>query len=159
MSLQEDMIMRSVDFSPLARTLVGYDRISNLLDAASETPADNGYPPYNIERTGENAFRVTLAVAGFARSELDVVQEQNKLTVTGRKADGAEGEQKFLFRGIASRAFKRVFQLADHVKVAGANLENGLLTVELAREVPEAQKPRTIAIETAGPSAMAAKAA
>ncbi len=143
--------MRSTDFSPLLRATVGFDRMMHLLDSASRV--DEGalnYPPYNIEKTGDDAYRITMAVAGFAEDELTVTLHQNQLTIEGKKArDEAEGEQgRFLHRGIATRAFQRNFQLADHIKVSGARLENGLLHVELVREVPESAKPRSISIQS-----------
>lgn len=139
--------MRTIDFSPLYRTIVGFDRLASLIDAASGPDAGAGYPPYNIEQTGEDAYRIDIAVAGFAPDEIDIEVRDNVLTVSGRKAP-AEDERNFLYRGIAERAFERRFHLADHVVVRGAGLENGLLSVELVREVPEALKPRKIAIET-----------
>jgi molecular chaperone IbpA len=140
--------MRTFDLNPLYRSTVGFDRMFNLLD--SMTGADGSaqtYPPYNIERTGENAYRVTMAVAGFSDDELSIEAKENTLTVKGIKKTETEDEgSEFLYRGIASRAFERRFQLADHVEVKGASLENGLLHVDLVREIPEAMKPRTIAI-------------
>jgi molecular chaperone IbpA len=140
--------MRTFDLSPLYRSTVGFDRMFNLLD--SMTGADGTaqtYPPYNIERTGENAYRVTMAVAGFGEGELSIEAKENTLTVKGEKKAESEGEgREFLYRGIAARTFERRFQLADHVEVKGASLENGLLHVDLVREIPEAMKPRTIAI-------------
>jgi molecular chaperone IbpA len=140
--------MRTFDLSPLYRSTVGFDRMFNLLD--SMTGADGTaqtYPPYNIERTGENAYRVTMAVAGFGEGELSIEAKENTLTVKGEKKAESEGEgSEFLYRGIAARTFERRFQLADHVEVKGASLENGLLHVDLVREIPEAMKPRTIAI-------------
>jgi molecular chaperone IbpA len=142
--------MRNFDFSPLYRSTVGFDRLFSLLDQYSGL--ENGaptYPPYNIERTGENAYRITIAVAGFGESELSVETRENTLTVRGSKetATKADGEKReVLYQGIAARAFERRFQLADHVQATGASIVNGLLHVDLVREVPEAQKPRTIAI-------------
>jgi molecular chaperone IbpA len=144
--------MRTADFSPLLRATVGFDRMMHLLDAASRVDEQAmNYPPYNIEKTGEDAYRITMAVAGFGEDELDVTLHQNQLTIEGKKArDDQDGEdRRFLHRGIAARAFQRSFQLADHIKVTGARLENGLLHVELVREVPESAKPRSIAIESA----------
>jgi molecular chaperone IbpA len=138
--------MRTIDFSPLYRSVVGFDRLADLLDAAS-TETATGYPPYNIERTGENEYRVTVAVAGFNEPELSVVAKENTLTIRGEK--NAKDEEKrgdVLYQGIAARTFERVFQLADHVQVKGANLKNGLLHVDLVREIPEAKKPRSIPI-------------
>ncbi|MGL6160251.1 Hsp20 family protein [Microbulbifer sp.] len=138
--------MRNLDFSPLYRTAIGFDRMANLLDALTTSEQNQpAYPPYNIELTGEDSYRITMAVAGFEQSELDIQVEQNRLAVSGKKP--AESEQRnFLHRGIAARNFERRFQLADHVKVTDASLANGLLHIELVREIPEAMKPRKIAI-------------
>ena len=138
--------MRTFDLAPLYRSTVGFDRLFSLLDQGIEGGAP-GYPPYNIERTGENEYRVTVAVAGFSEPELSVVAKENTLTIRGEnntKDKGKHGD--VLYQGIAARAFERVFQLADFVQVKGAKLENGLLHVDLAREIPEAKKPRTIPI-------------
>jgi molecular chaperone IbpA len=139
--------MRHFDLSPLYRQTVGFDRLFNLLDQAGAVETASTYPPYNIERTGENAYRVTLAVAGFSRDELAIETRENTLSIKGSKeqAQPTEGRE-LLHQGIAARAFERRFQLADHVVVTGAVSENGLLHIDLVREVPEAQKPRTIAI-------------
>jgi molecular chaperone IbpA len=141
--------MTSFDFTPLFRSTIGFDRLSRLMDQAL---LDEGtsYPPYNIEKTGEDAYRITMAVAGFGEDDLNVVAQENTLTVSG-KAKAAEEKTEFLYRGIAGRAFERRFQLADHIKVVGAQLVNGLLHIDLAREVPEAKRPRTIKIEN-GPA-------
>ncbi|MTI45001.1 molecular chaperone IbpA [Roseibium hamelinense] len=140
--------MRHFDLTPLYRSTVGFDRLFSILDsAASETQS---YPPYNIERTGENAYRITMAVAGFAESDLTVEAKEHVLTVKGEKPTG-DDDREVLYRGIASRAFERRFQLADHVRVDGANLENGLLHIDLVREIPEAMKPRKIEIGNASP--------
>ncbi|HZB39163.1 MAG TPA: Hsp20 family protein [Beijerinckiaceae bacterium] len=139
--------MRHLDFSPLYRSTVGFDRLFDMLDSASRTEASNNWPPYNIERTGEDRYRITMAVAGFAPEEINIVAQGNALLVTGQKKPDEEGVQ-YLHRGIAARAFKQSFDLADHVKVVGAGLENGLLTIELAREIPEAMKPRRIDIRS-----------
>jgi len=139
--------MRTFDLAPLYRSTVGFDRLFSLLDqAAGVDGASNGYPPYNIERTDENAYRITIAVAGFTESELSIEVKENRLTVRGEKQARDEKAGEVLYQGIAARAFERVFQLADFVQVKGANLENGLLHVDLAREIPEAKKPRQIAI-------------
>ena len=140
--------MRSFDLSPLYRSTVGFDRMFNLLDSVGGVDGSSqSYPPYNIERVGENEYRVTMAVAGFGEDELSVEAKENTLTVKGDKKSETEGkEDRFLYRGIAARAFERRFQLADHVDVTGANLKNGLLHIDLVREIPEAAKPRTIAI-------------
>src|SRR4026209_477033 len=139
--------MRTFDLSPLYRSTVGFDRLFSVLD--SLTTADSGaqtYPPYNIERTGENAYRVTMAVAGFGEDDISIETKENTLTVKGEKKAEAAKDNEFLYRGIAPRSFERRFHLADHVEVKGATLENGLLHVDLVREIPEAMKPRTIAI-------------
>jgi molecular chaperone IbpA len=138
--------MRSYDLSPLYRSTVGFDRLFGLLDSVTNGEAQP-YPPYNIERTGENAYRVTMAVAGFGEGDLDIQAKENVLTVKGeKKEEKSEDGREVLYRGIASRAFERRFQLADHVEVTGASLDNGLLHVDLVREIPEAMKPRKIAI-------------
>jgi len=139
--------MRTIDFSPLYRSVVGFDRLASLLETAAADGA-TGYPPYNIERTDENAYRVDIAVAGFRPEELNVEVKENLLTVTGRKAANDE-TRKYLHRGLAERNFERKFQLADYVIVEDANLADGLLSISLKRELPEALKPRTVAI-TAG---------
>jgi molecular chaperone IbpA len=141
--------MTTLDFSPLFRSTVGFDRLSRLMDTALRNDEAGGYPPYNIEALGENAYRVTLAVAGFSPEDLTITSQENVLIVSGKMKQPEENTQ-FLYRGIAGRAFERRFQLADYIKVTGATLVNGLLNIELAREVPEAMKPRTIKIETAG---------
>ena len=140
--------MRTYDFSPLYRSFVGFDRMANLIDAASQQ-ASNGtsYPPYNVAQLSENAYRIELAVAGFAEDELELESHENVLTIMGRKAPSADNDEaEYLHRGIAERGFERRFQLADHVKVEGADLKNGLLVISLKRELPEALKPRKIAI-------------
>ncbi|MCK5746338.1 MAG: Hsp20 family protein [Oricola sp.] len=136
--------MRTFDLTPLYRSTVGFDRVFDLLDTVGKSET-GGYPPYNIERLDENDYRVTLAVAGFAEDELDVELHENTLTVTGSRGDSDEG-RTFLYQGIAGRSFQRRFQLAEHVKVAGASLVNGLLNIELKREIPESAKPRKISI-------------
>lgn len=137
--------MRHLDFSPLYRSTVGFDRLFSMLDSAgSEAPS---YPPYNIERTGENTYRITMAVAGFTDEELSVEAREHVLTIKGEKVE-EESEQEILYRGIASRTFERRFQIAEHVRVEGASLENGLLHVDLIREIPEAMKPRKIEISS-----------
>jgi len=140
--------MTTFDLSPLYRTAIGFDRLADMLTSASRVDS-NGYPPYNIESLGEDRYRITMAVAGFGSDELDIVSEQNTLTISGSKSESAKsekGEREFLYRGIANRSFERRFQLADHVRVAGADLENGLLHIELQRELPERMKPRKIKI-------------
>ena len=138
--------MRHSDFAPFYRSAIGFDRLFQMLDNGFDS--DNGYPPYNIERTGENAYRITMAVAGFTPEELKVEAKESTLTVAGeKKAD--ETERTFLHRGIAARAFERRFQLADYVEVTSASFENGLLNIDLARNLPERMKPRQIAINAA----------
>ena len=152
--------MRHFDLSPFYRSTVGFDRLFNMLDQASSFDAAPTYPPYNIERTGENAYRITIAVAGFAESELSIESRENTLTVKGaREGKAADEGREVLHQGIAARAFERRFQLADHVQVTGASLENGLLHVDLVREVPEAAKPRRIPIGKGGAPMVEAKAA
>nr|AWL99133.1 molecular chaperone [Bradyrhizobium amphicarpaeae] len=144
----EDLTMRSYDLTPFYRSTVGFDRLFSLLDQAGSDGASPGYPPYNIERTGENAYRITVAVSGFARDELSIVAKENTLTIKGEKVANENSKAEVLYRGIAARAFERAFQLADFVQVKDASLENGLLHVDLVREIPEAKKPRQIAINT-----------
>jgi len=141
--------MRTYDLSPLYRSTVGFDRLFTMLDQYAGVEASPTYPPYNIERTGENDYRITVAVAGFAENEIAIETRENTLTIRGSKeAVQKEGADKLemLYQGIAARAFERRFQLADHVQVTGAALQNGLLHLDLVREIPEAQKPRSIAI-------------
>jgi len=144
--------MRTYDLSPLMRATVGFDRLTSLLDTASRVDeATLGYPPYNIEKTGEETYRITMAVAGFGEADLDVTVQENSLVIKAGKAKPeADKGARYLHRGIATRAFERRFDLADHIQVTGARLENGILSIELEREVPEAMKPRSIAIETKG---------
>ena len=141
--------MLNYDFSPFYRSTIGFDHLLSLLDKTAGLDAGAPtYPPYNIERTGENAYRITLAVAGFAESELSVETRENTLTVRGAKgAQQKDGKRETLYQGIAARAFERRFHLADHVSATGATSENGLLHIDLVREVPEAQKPRAIPIQ------------
>jgi len=136
--------MRTFDLTPLYRSTVGFDRVFDLLDAAGKAEC-GGYPPYNIERLDENDYRITLAVAGFGEDDLDIEVRENTLTIKGVRSDAEEG-RSFLYRGIAGRSFERQYQLAEHVKIAGASLVNGLLNIDLQREIPEAKKPRKIAI-------------
>ncbi|MET0172246.1 MAG: Hsp20 family protein [Agrobacterium vaccinii] len=139
--------MRHVDFSPLYRSTVGFDRLFSMLDGLGQPEQAQAYPPYNIERTGENTYRITMAVAGFDENELSIESRANVLTVKAEKAEDTKGnEGEFLYRGIAKRAFERRFQLADHVEVQNASLKNGLLHIDLFRNIPEAMKPRRIAI-------------
>lgn len=151
MLLEEDMTMRTYDLTPLFRSTIGFDRLNGLLDAAFGEDGSNGYPPYNIEKVGEDAYRITMAVAGFAEKDLSIVAQESVLVIAGRLQGESNGNGeggRFLHRGIAARAFERKFSLADHIKVTGASLVNGLLHVELVREVPEAMKPRQIKIAT-----------
>jgi len=152
--------MRTLDLSPLYRSTVGFDRFGSMLDQLLSGDATApGYPPYNIEKTGEDAYRISLAVAGFGEGDLNIEVNNQTLTVTAKKRETAEDNAKsFLYRGIAERGFERRFQLADHMKVTGAALENGLLHVDLMREVPEALKPRTIAITGNGRKAQTIEA-
>jgi molecular chaperone IbpA len=143
--------MRTFDFSPLYRSVVGFDRVADLLDAATRE-AGAGYPPYNIERTGENAYRIEIAVAGFKPEDLAIEVKENLLTVQGRKVANDEAK-RYLHRGLAERNFERRFQLADYVVVTEAKLSDGLLSIALQREIPEALKPRRIEIATAAPTA------
>jgi molecular chaperone IbpA len=143
--------MTAFDFSPLFRSTIGFDRLTRLADAAARADGAATYPPYNIEKTGDESYRLSMAVAGFGAADLDIQVQENALLVTG-KAKKEEDSAQYLHRGIARRAFERRFQLADHIKVVGASLDNGLLHVELAREVPEAAKPRTIQIGTGAPA-------
>ena len=152
--------MRTFDLAPLYRSTVGFDRLFSMLDQVSGFDAGSTYPPYNIERTGENAYRITLAVAGFAENDISIEAKQNTLTIKGEKqAKTDEKKGEVLYQGIAARSFERVFQLAEHVEVKGASLENGLLHVDLVREVPEAAKPRQIRIANSDAKALDAKAA
>ena len=145
--------MRHVDFSPLYRSTVGFDRLFTMLDSLAQPDQGQTYPPYNIERTGDNAYRITMAVAGFSEDELSIEAREHTLTVKGEKADDTSDAGEFLYRGIAKRAFERRFQLADHVEVRGASLKNGLLHIDLLREIPEAMKPRRISIQASPASA------
>jgi molecular chaperone IbpA len=146
--------MRTFDFSPLYRSTVGFDRLFDMLDQATRVEPMTNWPPYNIEKAGDDQYRITMAVAGFSADEIELTQHESTLFVTGQKKSSDE-EKLYLHRGIATRAFKQTFNLADHVKVEGATLENGLLTVELVREVPEELKPRRIEIAKGGQPALA----
>jgi len=136
--------MRTLDLTPLWRSTVGFDRLADLLDESTRWVGEDNYPPYNIERTGEDHYQVSLALAGFKPDEITITAEQNVLTVEGRKAD--KGEHQYLYQGISARPFRRHFNLADYVQVKGASFDGGLLKIELVREIPEAMKPRRIAI-------------
>jgi len=146
--------MTTFDFSPLFRTAIGFDRMARLADTAAAGAEAPGYPPYNIEKTGDDSYRLTMAVAGFAPCDLDITVKDNTLLVSGRVTAEGQGNE-VLYRGIAARAFERRFVLADHMVVEGADLRDGLLHVGLKRVVPEALKPRKIAIGGAGPTAIA----
>ena len=138
--------MRTFDPTPLWRSTVGFDRLFDLIDSSLSVAGDDNYPPYNIERTGEDIYRISLALAGFTSEEVTVTAEQNMLTVEGRK--GEKSEHQYLYQGISSRPFRRQFSLADYVQVKNASFKDGLLQIDLVREVPEAMKPRRIAIES-----------
>jgi molecular chaperone IbpA len=138
------------DYAPLSRSTIGFDRFLEMVDAAQRAGRDDNYPPYNIERLGDDRYQISLAVAGFCPEDIAVTAEQNVLTIEGQKAEKEQSE--YLYRGISARPFRRQFNLADYVQVKNATFENGLLRVELAREVPEAMKPRRIAINGAPPS-------
>ena len=137
--------MRPFDFAPLYRSTVGFDRLFNMLDSVGGLGEDGGYPPYNIERLADNSYRITMAVAGFSREEINVEMKDTTLSVRGEKKPD-ETKREFLHRGIAQRGFERRFQLADYVEVTGADLKDGLLHIDLVRNIPERMKPRTIAI-------------
>ena len=143
--------MNTIDLTPLYRSSIGFDRLGSLLDTALRgEQASAGYPPYDIEVTGENRYGITLAVAGFERDELDIQVEKGVLTVRGKKAAEDKEEHQYLYQGIATRAFERKFNLADYIEVTDAKLTNGLLTISLVKEIPEAMKPRSIAINQSG---------
>jgi molecular chaperone IbpA len=144
----------SFDFSPLLRSSVGFENLNRLVDFATRiTEADTAFPPYNIEKVGDDRYRITMAIAGFAPNELDITVQENTLIVTGKGVEQAETPGRtFLHRGIAKRAFERRFQLADVIKVTGAGFENGLLNIDLVREVPEHKKPRKVEIAGVTPS-------
>ena len=139
--------MRSLDLSPLFRHSVGFDRMQRLMNTASEWDTNaQAYPPYNIEQVGEDQYRITIAVAGFSEADLDVTSKENTLVVSGKLSNTPQTETSYLHHGIAGRAFERRFEIADHIKVSGADLNNGLLSIELVREIPEEKKPRKISI-------------
>lgn len=143
--------MRTYDFAPLWRSSVGFDRLFDLINDTQRLEAQDNYPPYDIVRTGENSYRISIALAGFAPDEISVTAQQNRLIVAGSKAESkpdASGEHEYLHQGISARAFERQFNLEDHVEVEGASFENGLLQIELARKIPEAMKPRRIELGT-----------
>jgi molecular chaperone IbpA len=143
--------MRTFDFAPLYRSTIGFDRLFSTFDQLDGVEGMSNYPPYNIERTGENAYRISVAVAGFTDADLSIETKENRLAIRGeKKANDEDKTGDVLYRGIAARTFERSFQLADYVKVKGASLENGLLHVDLVREIPEAMKPRVIPIASPG---------
>jgi molecular chaperone IbpA len=143
----EDLVMDRFDFSPLFRSTIGFDRLARLVDSANRFDTAPTYPPYNIESTGEDAYRLTMAVAGFSRDEIGITVEKNSLVISGKaQKEDEETQGRYLHHGIARRAFERRFSLADHIKVTGASMDNGLLHVDLVREVPEEAKPRQIKI-------------
>lgn len=139
--------MRTIDFTPLFRSTVGFDRMQRMMETAMRTESQNGYPPYNIESHGENTYRITMAVAGFSQDDLELTQTENTLIVKGQMRD-EDDSATFLHRGIAGRPFERRFDLADHIKVTDANMDNGLLNIELVREIPEEKKPRQISVRS-----------
>jgi len=149
--------MRTYDFAPLWRSTVGFDRLFDLAQAAAQHAGEDNYPPYNIERLGEDSYLISLAVAGFSPDEISITAEQNVVTIEGNKPEKAERE--FLYRGISTRHFKRQFNLADYVQVKDASFDNGLLKIELVREIPEAMKPRLIAINGSNVHQLEAKVA
>jgi molecular chaperone IbpA len=138
--------MTTFDFSPLYRTSVGFDRLASMMSSATRQDQGNSYPPYNIRATSEDHYQITMAVAGFSEDDLDITTEHNRLVITGKRAEETEEQGEYLHRGIATRSFERRFNLAEHVKVVNASLENGLLHIDLEREIPEEMKPRTIRI-------------
>jgi molecular chaperone IbpA len=143
--------MRTFDFAPLWRSTIGFDRVFDLLNETQRLEADNHYPPYDVLRTGEDRYRINLAVAGFSPEEITITAQQNKLTIAGRKMEaGSQADREVLYRGISAKAFERTFNLDDHVEVQGASLQNGLLQVDLVRHLPEAMKPRKIEIRSGG---------
>lgn len=149
--------MRTSDFTPLWRTTIGFDHLADLVDRTLHQATDDGYPPYNIERSSADTYRITIALAGFSADDVTVTAEQNTLTVEGNKP--TKDDREYLYRGIAARPFRRIFNLADYVLVKQADFRNGLLTIDLVRELPEAMKPRRIAINSAPPQISQQKAA
>ena len=149
--------MRTFDFTPLWRSTIGFDHLADLVDSSLRQATDDNYPPYNIERSSEDHYRITLALAGFAPEDVAVTAEQNTLTIEGKST--GKDDREYLYRGIAARPFRRVFNLADYVQVKAATFKDGLLTIDLAREVPEAMKPRRIAINGGAPQIDQKKAA
>ncbi|HEY0412397.1 MAG TPA: Hsp20 family protein [Allosphingosinicella sp.] len=150
--------MRSFDFTPYRRSTIGFDRLFEFLESAGREQADN-YPPYDIEKLSDDRYRITLAVAGFAPGDIDITARQNLLTITGRKSENRGRDGSFVHMGIATRAFERRFELADFVRVENADMKDGLLSIELVREIPDAMKPRRIAINGAAPHSLEAEPA
>jgi molecular chaperone IbpA len=146
----EDVAMRTYDFAPLWRSSIGFDRLFDLINDTQQLDTQDNYPPYDIVRTGEDTYRISLALAGFAPDEIAITAQQNKLTITGRKAEHEQtkSDKQFLYQGISARAFERQFNLEDHVEVEQASFENGLLQIKLVRKIPEAMKPRRIEIRS-----------
>lgn len=139
--------MRQIDFAPFRRSAIGFDRLFDMLEASARQATSENYPPFNLERLAEDRYRITIAVAGFKAEEIDITAQQNMLLITGKKAEGDQNDNRaYLHLGIANRSFERRFELADFVRVESANLVDGLLTVDLVREIPEAMKPRKIAV-------------
>lgn len=152
--------MTTFDFSPLFRSTVGFDRLSRLLESGMLSEQENAYPPYNIAKLSDDDYRITMAVAGFTEADIEITAKENQLLVQGRQQDAKTPDGvTYLHRGIAGRAFERRFQLADHIRVTGAALENGLLTIDLVREIPEAKKPRKIEIQSTAVKKLEAKSA
>ncbi len=150
MLLNKDMEMRTFDLTPLFRSSVGFDRLSQMMDTASRLDdGSTSFPPYNIEKQGEDQYKITMAVAGYGIEDIEITAQEQNLIVRGNKQGGGEDETVYLHRGIANRAFERRFQIAEHIRIAGASMENGLLYIEMVREVPEYLKPRTIEITSA----------
>jgi molecular chaperone IbpA len=149
----EETNMRQFDLTPYRRSTIGFDRLFDMLETSARQSAADNYPPFNLEKLSDDRYRITLAVAGFSRDEIEIVAQQNLLQVKGNKAEKEGGNSAFLHLGIANRSFERRFELADFVRVDDARLNDGLLTIELVREVPEAMKPKTIAIKTGAPLA------
>jgi molecular chaperone IbpA len=150
----EDMMRSNFDFTPYRRSTVGFDRLFDFLETAARNEQGDNYPPFDIEKVSDDSYRITLAVAGFKSNEIDITARQNLLVITGRKAENRNKDGNFLHVGIATRAFERRFELADFVRVEDANLQDGLLSIELVREIPEAMKPRKISINGAAPEAI-----
>jgi molecular chaperone IbpA len=158
MLLEEDMNMRGLDFTPYRRSTVGFDRLFDYLENASRAEQDN-YPPYDIEKISDDSYRITLAVAGFRRDDIDITAQQNMVVIAGRRAESRNRDGNFLHVGIATRAFERRFELADFVRVTGAELRDGLLSIDLVREIPDAMKPRKVDISTGAAPTLEAESA